>query len=118
MIATILVAIAIALAVALAAALTYAGTAPDTFTIRRSTLIAAPPEAIFPLINDWQAQSSWSPFEKDPNMKRRYSGAGRQNTVDFVLEPQGSGTGVATKVTWAIAKLTALVETAPKMAAE
>src|SRR5579871_4442209 len=43
MITTILVIIAIALAVAIAATLIYAGTAPDTFTIQRSALIAAPP---------------------------------------------------------------------------
>ncbi len=189
MITTILVIIAIALAVAIAATLIYAGTAPDTFTIQRSALIAAPPEAIFPLISDLRALSSWSPFEKDPNMQRRHGGAlsgkgavyewdgnrkvgaGRiaiidsvppkrvslaldmtrpfeaHNRVDFVLEPRSSGTGAATRVTWAmqgaqplmaklmslfincdkmvgsqfeqgLAKLKALVETAPQVAEE
>jgi len=75
MITTMLVIIAIALTVAIAAALIYAATAPDTFQISRSTLIAAPPQRIFSMINDLHAQSAWSPFEKDPNMKRTHSGA-------------------------------------------
>jgi uncharacterized protein YndB with AHSA1/START domain len=75
MITTILIIIAIALAVAIAAALIYASIQPDTFRVIRSTMIAAPPEQIFPLINDLHAQSAWSPFEKDPNMKRTHSGA-------------------------------------------
>jgi uncharacterized protein YndB with AHSA1/START domain len=75
MITTILVIIAILLAIAIAAALVYAATAPDLFVISRSALIAAPAERIFPLINDLHAHAQWSPFEKDPNMKRVHSGA-------------------------------------------
>jgi uncharacterized protein YndB with AHSA1/START domain len=75
MITTILIIIAVLLAVAIAAALIYASTAPDLFVISRSALIAAPAERIFPLINDLHAQAQWSPFEKDPNMKRVHSGA-------------------------------------------
>ncbi len=71
----IIIAIALALAVAIAAALVYASTQPDTFRVIRSIGIAAPAERIFPLINDLHAQSAWSPFEKDPNMKRTHSGA-------------------------------------------
>ena len=73
MIATILIVIA----VAFAAVLAYAASKPDTFLVRRSTSIAAPPEKIFPMIDDLRAQSAWSPFEKDPNMKRTHSGAPR-----------------------------------------
>jgi uncharacterized protein YndB with AHSA1/START domain len=75
MITTILIIIAVALTVAIAAALVYAAIQPDTFRVIRSTLISAPPEKVFPLINDLHAQSAWSPFEKDPNMKRTHSGA-------------------------------------------
>ncbi len=98
------------------------------------------------MINDLHAQSAWSPFEKDPSMKRNHSGApagtgavyewngnrtvgaGRiaitdsvpplrvslkldmsrpfeaHNMVDFVLEQNGAGTKVTTKVTWAMCK--------------
>jgi uncharacterized protein YndB with AHSA1/START domain len=73
MIATILIVIA----VAVAAVLAYAASKPDTFMVRRSASIAAPPEKIFPMIDDLRAQSAWSPFEKDPNMKRIHSGAPR-----------------------------------------
>ncbi len=65
----------IVVAVLIAAVLAYAATKPDAFTIRRSILIAAPPEKIFPMIDDLRPQSAWSPFEKDPNMKRTHSGA-------------------------------------------
>jgi uncharacterized protein YndB with AHSA1/START domain len=70
-----IVTILIVIAVAVAAALAYAATKPDTFMVRRATTIAAPPEQIFPLIDDLRAQSTWSPFEKDPDMKRTHSGA-------------------------------------------
>lgn len=67
--------IAIVIAVAIIAVLVYAASKPDTFGIQRVASIVAPPEKIFPLIDDLRAHSSWSPFEKDPNMKRTHSGA-------------------------------------------
>lgn len=67
----------IVVAVALAAVLAYAASKPDTFSVQRSTVVAAPPEQIFPLIDDLRAQSAWSPFEKDPDMKRMHSGPAR-----------------------------------------
>jgi uncharacterized protein YndB with AHSA1/START domain len=70
-----MIAILIIVVVLIAVVLAYAATKPDTFTIRRSVLIAAPPEKIFPMIDDLRAHSAWSPFEKDPNMKRTASGA-------------------------------------------
>ena len=72
-----IVTILIVIALAVAAVLVYAASKPDTFQVRRSTSIAAPPEKIFPMIDDLRAQSAWSPFEKDPNMKRSHSGAPR-----------------------------------------
>jgi uncharacterized protein YndB with AHSA1/START domain len=67
--------IVIALLVALAALLLYAASKPNSFGVQRSTNIAAPPDKIFPLINDLRAHTTWSPFEKDPAMKRTHSGA-------------------------------------------
>ncbi len=47
--------------------LVYAATKPDTFRVYRSASIKAPPEKIFPLINDFHAWTKWSPYEnKDP----------------------------------------------------
>ena len=60
----------------IAAALIFAATRPDTFRVQRTTDIAAPPEKIFSLINDFHRWAVWSPWEKkDPAMKRSYSGA-------------------------------------------
>jgi uncharacterized protein YndB with AHSA1/START domain len=69
--------VVIAAAIAIAAVLAYAASKPDTFMVSRTALIAAPPEQIFSMIDDLHAQSAWSPFEKDPNMKRTYSDAPR-----------------------------------------
>jgi uncharacterized protein YndB with AHSA1/START domain len=68
--------IIIVLAVLLVAVLIYAATKPDTFRVQRSIDIKAPPEKIFPLINDLHNMQTWSAWEKvDPGMTRVYSGA-------------------------------------------
>src|SRR4030088_2306333 len=68
--------IAVVLAIAIAIVLILAATKPDTFSVRRATTVKAPPERIFPLINDFHQWGTWSPYEnKDPAMKRSYSGA-------------------------------------------
>ena len=62
--------------VVVAALLGYAATRPDTFSVQRAASIKAPPEKIFPLIDDFHRWPVWSPWEKmDPDMKRTYSGA-------------------------------------------
>jgi hypothetical protein len=59
------------LVVGVAAVLAYAGTRPDTFRVQRTATIKAPPDKIFPLINEFRNWSEWSPYEKkDPAMKR------------------------------------------------
>jgi uncharacterized protein YndB with AHSA1/START domain len=69
--------IAITVAIAIAIVLILAATKPDTFSVQRVTTVSAPPEKIFPLINDFHQWGTWSPWEnKDPAMKRTYSGAG------------------------------------------
>jgi Polyketide cyclase / dehydrase and lipid transport len=68
--------IAIVLAIAIAAVLILAASKPATFRVERAIDVRAPPEKIFPLINDFHQWVSWSPYEnKDPAMKRSYSGA-------------------------------------------
>ena len=68
--------IGIIILVLIAAVLIYAATKPDTFEVQRSATIKAPPEKIFPLLNDFHSWQSWSPWEKlDPAMKRTHSGA-------------------------------------------
>jgi uncharacterized protein YndB with AHSA1/START domain len=62
-------------ALVVVAILIFAATKPDTFRIQRSTTIQAPPEKVFPLINDFRSWQSWSPWEKiDPNLKRTFAG--------------------------------------------
>jgi uncharacterized protein YndB with AHSA1/START domain len=73
-----LVTVAVILAIAIAAVLIFAATKPNTLRVQRATSIKAPAEMIFPLINDFHQWRSWSPYEnKDPAMKRTYSGAER-----------------------------------------
>lgn len=66
------------IAVAVAALLLFAATRPSSFRVQRSTAIKAPPEKIFPFIDDFHAWTAWSPYEKiDPALKRTYAGAPR-----------------------------------------
>jgi uncharacterized protein YndB with AHSA1/START domain len=67
--------VAFVLALAIAVVLILAARKPDTFRVQRATTVKAPPEKIFPLINEFHQWRTWSPYEtKDPAMKRSYSG--------------------------------------------
>ena len=82
--------IAIAVVALIAIVLAYAATRPDSFRVQRSTSIKAPPEKIFPLVNDLHNWSTWSPWEKlDPAMKRTHGGAASGKGA--VYEWQGNG---------------------------
>ena len=68
--------IAVSVVALVGALLLYAATKPDTFHVQRSISIQAPPEKIFPVLNDFHQSVSWSPYEKkDPAMKRAFSGS-------------------------------------------
>src|SRR5688500_15751411 len=72
----ILAAVAAVLVLAVLVVLVLAARQPDTFQVVRSTTINAPPEKIFPLINDFRQWPKWSPWEaKDPDMQRMIGGA-------------------------------------------
>jgi hypothetical protein len=65
-------------ALAIVAVFGIAASRPNQFRIERSASFKAAPESIFPLINDLHRWEGWSPFEqKDPAMKRSFSGAER-----------------------------------------
>jgi hypothetical protein len=67
-----------AVIVAVIVALILAMMKPSQFRVERSLDIAAPAEKIFPYLDDLKQQRLWSPWDqKDPNMKRTYSGAER-----------------------------------------
>jgi carbon monoxide dehydrogenase subunit G len=68
--------IAIIVGVLVVALLAYAASRPDSFRVERAVRIQAPPEKIFPFINDLDRWSAWSPYEKkDSAMKRTVGGA-------------------------------------------
>lgn len=76
MLKTILLTVAAILATGIIVVLILAAMKPDIFTLQRSLAINAPPERVFPLINEFKNWTQWSPWEKlDPNLKRDYSGA-------------------------------------------
>jgi uncharacterized protein YndB with AHSA1/START domain len=68
--------IAAILAVIVVGIVIYAAMKPDSFTVKRTASIKAPPDRIFALINDLHGWVTWSPYEKkDPGMKRTFGGA-------------------------------------------
>jgi uncharacterized protein YndB with AHSA1/START domain len=76
MVKTITAVVVLLLVVVAGVVLAYAATKPDVFQVQRTASIKAPPDKIFPLINDFRSWSSWSPYEhKDPAMRKTYSGA-------------------------------------------
>ena len=65
--------------VLVAGVLVLGATKPDTFRVARATSINAPPEKIFPLIDDLARWGAWSPYEKkDP---RSAGGGGARKGV-------------------------------------
>ena len=61
-------------------------TRPGTYRVERSTVIHAPPDVVFGLVNDLHAWDRWSPWAKlDPSMK---------------LEIGGTSSGVGTGATY------------------
>ena len=49
---------------------------PDEFTVTRAASMAAPPEKVFPHVNDLHQWAAWSPWAKlDSNAKYTFSGA-------------------------------------------
>jgi len=49
---------------------------PGDFRVARSTLISAPPPAVFAQVNDFHKWNAWNPWGKiDPSMKQSYEGA-------------------------------------------
>jgi hypothetical protein len=64
------------LVLAVIAILILVAVKPATYHVERSTTIAATPEKISPLIDDFHNWNEWSPWAKlDPNMHVSYSGA-------------------------------------------
>ncbi len=72
---TILAVILGVIVLAIFAILALAATKPNSFVVQRSTEIAATPETVFALIDDFRKWRDWSPWEGlDPDLKRKMSG--------------------------------------------
>ncbi len=84
----------IVIVVLVAAFLGFVATRPNTFRVQRATSIKAPPEKIFPLINDLHGFNTWNPFAKmDPDMKLSYSGAASGKGAAYAWESRKMGVG-------------------------
>ncbi len=60
----------------ISALIAYVSLRPDTFRITRAATIDAPPERIYPEINDLHNWTSWSPWARlDPNQVVSYDGS-------------------------------------------
>jgi hypothetical protein len=68
-------------------------TKPGTFTVIRSTVIAAPPEAIFPLIDDFHAWIDWSPWENVPGDELAKTFSGAEKGIGAAYQWAGKKTG-------------------------
>lgn len=80
--------------VVVVAVLAVAATRPDRFTVRRSATIAAAPDEIFGLIQDFHRWDQWSPYEKmDPAMKRSFGGAAAGTGAVYAWESEQVGHG-------------------------
>jgi hypothetical protein len=91
----IIVIIAVVLAIAVAVVLILAARKPATFNFSRTTSVIAPPDRIFPLIDDFRRWESWSPYEnRDSAMKRSYGGAASGKGAIYAWEGNKNiGTG-------------------------
>jgi uncharacterized protein YndB with AHSA1/START domain len=68
--------IVLIVAIVIAAILVFAATKPNIIRVTRSLTIKAPPERIFPLVDDLHNWPRWAPQDRDdPTMKRTYSGS-------------------------------------------
>jgi len=81
-------------AIGVSAVLIYAIFKSKSFALSRSTVIAAPPERVFALINDLQGFNRWNPFAKqDPGLSIRYESitSGKGAAYSWVGRKAGAG---------------------------
>lgn len=84
----------IAIVVAVMGLVAFVVTRPDSFRLERGVTIAAPPEAVWPLIADFHRWTVWSPFEAmDADLRRSYSGADSGVGAIYGWEGKRSGVG-------------------------
>lgn len=88
----ILAIVAVVLAIGVGGILAYAATVPNHFRVSRSININAPPDRIFPLINNLKRFNEWNPFAKqDPSMAIVYSGPESGPGAGYSWDSRGRG---------------------------
>ena len=87
---------AVLLVVAIGALVAYAATKPDSFRVARSLSIAAPPDRLFPLINDLRGFNRWNPYERKDPGKGTYAGALSGVGSSFAWDSDKVGKGMMT----------------------
>ena len=76
----------------IAALVAYASRRPAAFNVSRSQVVNAPPERIFPLIDDLRQMNTWNPYAlREPSMRQSYRGA--ENGVGAIYEFDGRKSG-------------------------
>src|SRR5262245_54923683 len=107
MLKKIAVSLFLVITLAIVAVLSIAATRPPTYHVERSQSMAAPPEAVFAVLNDLHRFHEWSPWQKlDPAMKVTFDGpptgvgssyswagnaeAGEGRMTTTAVEPPGS----------------------------
>jgi hypothetical protein len=76
--------------------LVLAAMKPDEFRVARSTSINAPPEKIFPLINDLHQFNTWNPFERKDPGTGTYSGPASGKGASYAWNSKQLGIGSMT----------------------
>jgi uncharacterized protein YndB with AHSA1/START domain len=90
----ILLGVLAVLVTAVAIVLGLATTKPDTFSVERQIVIAAPPAAIFANLDDFHRWGAWSPWEKmEPSVKKTFSGAPSGVGAGYAWEGKETGSG-------------------------
>ena len=83
----IALAVALLIALGIAVVLILAAFKPPGFSVQRSVVVAAPPEKVFAVLNDFRRWPEWSPWEKlDPAMKRTLGGAERGKGATYAWQ--------------------------------
>ncbi len=86
----------IGLGVIIASILIIAALRPNTFEVRRSGHVAAPPSKVYAQIEDFKKWQGWSPWEGlDPALRRTYDGADKGEGATYAWDGNnkaGAGT--------------------------
>jgi hypothetical protein len=67
--------ILVAVGVVAAASVAVVARRPSEFRVARTATIGAPASVVFAQVNDFHKWAAWSPYERDPAMRKTFAGA-------------------------------------------